>query len=297
MKTLAITGAAGVVGTGLRAQLLARGYSLVLLDLLPIPDCAANERAVQLDITDQAALTEQLRGCDALLHLAACTSDAPWPEQVRLSVQGCISAFDAARAAGLRRVVYASSHHVVGLHPRPPLGPVLDVTAPLRPDSRYGVGKAFGESIATLYACKYDMQVLMMRIGNANSEPLDRRRMGNWISWRDLAQLVSIGVEHPDLMCSTVYAISDTTERHYDNRAAYALGYRPQDGTAAAEHEERILRTDPVPAPGSAAAFEAGELTLGGQLFAAGFVGDARRLLSAEYARAAGAAIAPADGG
>lgn len=297
MKTLAITGAAGVVGSGLRTLLGARGYTLQLLDLRPITDCAANERAVQLDITDQAALTEQLRGCDALLHLAACTTDAPWPEQVRLSVQGCISAFDAARAAGLRRVVYASSHHVVGLHPRAPLGPVLDSAAPLRPDSRYAVGKAFGESIAALYACKYDMQVLVMRIGNANTEPIDRRRMGNWVSWRDLAQLVTIGVEHPDLMLSTVYAISDTTGRHYDNRAAYALGYRPQDGSAAAQHEERILRHDPVPAVGSAQALDAGELTLGGQFSSGEFVGDARRLLRADIARSPDAPVAAPTSG
>lgn len=279
MKTLAITGAAGNVGTGLRKELLSRGYRLLLLDLRPIGDCAANERSVVIDVTDQAALTDCLRGSDALIHLASCTDDGPWPAQVRLSVEGSISVFDAARAAGIRRVVYASSHHVVGLNPRAPHGPAIGTDAPLRPDSRYAVGKAFGESLAALYAYKYDMQVLVVRIGNANVAPIDRRRMGNWISWRDLGQLMALGVAHPGLVFSIVYGVSDTTCRHYDNRDAYALGYQPLDGEEAAFYEAQVLRDDPPPAPDSAAAHGPAELTLGGQFSAAEFEGRSDRLL------------------
>lgn len=279
MKTIAITGAAGVVGAGVRSELLARGYRLLLLDRLAIDNCAANERSAVIDVTDQASLTDQLRGADAVIHLAACTTDAPWPQQVRLSVEGSISVFDAARAAGVRRVVYASSHHVVGMHPRSPHGPVIGTDAQLRPDSRYAVGKAFGESLAALYACKHAMQVLVIRIGNANAEPIDRRRMGNWVSWRDLGQLLALGVEHPDLVYSIVYGISDTTGRHYDNRDAHALGYQPLDGEAAARYEAQVLQADPPPAPDSAVARGPAELTLGGMFSAAEFDGASDRLV------------------
>lgn len=278
MKTIAITGAAGTVGTGLRKELLQRGYRLLLLDLKPVTDCGPGETAAQADITDQAALTPLLRGADAIVHLAACTTDAPWPDQVRQSVEGTISVFDAARAAGVARVVYASSHHVVGMHLRPPAGPLMDTRAPLRPDSRYAVGKAFGESLASLYADKYGMQVLVIRIGNANTQPIDRRRMGNWVSWRDLGQLVAIGLEHPELAYATVYGISDATGRHYDNATAHALGYRPQDAAAAARFEADILRLDPPPAPGSALADSAGEMTLGGQFSQSEYEGSTTRL-------------------
>jgi uronate dehydrogenase len=277
MKRIAITGAAGLVGTGLRAQLLERGYRVLSLDIRPIAEVAANEEAVVVDITDQAAMTQHLRGCDAVVHLAACTIDAPWPDQVKLSVEGCISVFDAARDAGVRRVVYASSHHVVGLHPRAPHGPVMGDTAILRPDSRYGVGKAFGESIGALYAYKYGMQVLSVRIGNVNTRPIDRRRMGSWISWRDLTQLVAIGIEHPNIGFDIVYGISDATGRHYDNASAYALGYVPLDGSE--DWEEQVLRDDPVPAPSSQAASAAAELTLGGQFSQSEYEGDTARLL------------------
>lgn len=280
MKRIAITGAAGLVGTGLRAQLLQRDYRVLSLDIQPIRDLATNEEAAVVDITDQAAMTQHLQGCDAMVHLAACTTDAPWPDQVQLSVQGCISVFDAARDAGVKRVVYASSHHVVGLHPRAPYGPRMGDTAILRPDSRYAVGKAFGESIGALYAYKYGMKVLSVRIGNVNTRPIDRRRLGSWISWRDLGQLVAIGIEHEDIAFDIVYGISDPTGRHYDNASAYALGYAPEDSSEAGEAQ--VLHDDPVPDQASDAARTPAELTLGGQFSQSEYDGSTARLLPRE---------------
>lgn len=277
MKSIAITGAAGLVGTGLRQQLLDSGYAVVSLDLQPITKPAPNETTAVVDITDQAALTEHLKGCDAVVHLAACTTDAPWKDQVHLSVEGSISLFDAARAAGVKRVVYASSHHVVGLHPRRPHGPLMGDTAILRPDSRYAVGKAFGESIGALCAYKYGLPVLAIRIGNVNTRPIDRRRLGSWISFRDLAQLVIIGIERADLVFEIVYGISDASGRHYDNASAYRLGYRPKDSSEG--WDEQVLAEDPLPAPDSEAARAASEITLGGKFSESEYVGDTQRLL------------------
>ena len=181
MKTIAITGAAGLVGTG-AAQGIAAALAPAVAGREAHRSRYANERSAVVGITDQASLTRALRGCDAVVHLAACTTDAPWPEHVKLSIEGSISLFDAAREAGVTRVVYASSHHVVGLYPRVPNGPRLGTAVQVRPDSRYAVGKAFGESICAMYAGKYGMQVLAIRIGNVNTRPIDRRRMGNWLS-------------------------------------------------------------------------------------------------------------------
>ena len=107
MKRIAITGAAGVVGSALRQELLGRGYALRLLDLQPIHDCTADEDCAVVDICDQARMATLLTGCDAVIHLAACTTDAPWSDQVRLSKQtlprpraGFVSQF---RRAGMRR--------------------------------------------------------------------------------------------------------------------------------------------------------------------------------------------------
>jgi uronate dehydrogenase len=273
MKSVAITGAAGLVGSGLRKELLGLGYRLVLLDRRPVEDCGPHERSAVVDIRDQDELSRLLRGCDAVVHLAACTTDAPWPEQVSLSMEGTISLFDAARASGVQRVIYASSHHVVGFHSR---AERINDQVELRPDSRYGVGKAFGEAIGALYAYKHDMKVLAIRIGNVNTRPIDRRRLGSWLSWRDLGQLVSIGIENPSILFNVVYGISDATGRNYDNSSAYRLGYRPKDMSEPFESD--VLKEDPVPEPGSAAARSPAELTLGGMFSEAEYTGTSERL-------------------
>lgn len=278
MKTIAITGAAGMVGTGLRPLLVRHGHKLKLLDIRSITDLAEHEAAFVVDINHQASLKAALDGCDAVLHLASCTTDAPWPDQVRLSIEGTISLFDAARDVGIGRIVYASTHHVVGLHTR---NSPVDDHAILRPDSRYATGKAFGEALGALYAFKYGMRVLAIRIGNVNDQgrPPDRRRLGSWISWPDLAQLVGIGIEHPELVFEIVYGTSDATGRHYDNATAAALGYLPQDDPAA--FEAQALEADPAPPAGSPAAAAPGEISLGGEFSAREFVGSATRLAAA----------------
>lgn len=273
-KTIAITGAAGLVGTGLREQLVHRGYAIRSLDLKRIENPLCAEESIVVDICDQTEMTKALKGCDAVVHLAACTTDAAWPDQIKLSIEGTVSVFDAARAAGVNRIVYASSHHVVGLHPRAPHGPVMAIDSQLRPDSRYAVGKAFGESIGALYAYKYGMQVCALRIGNVNTQAIDRRRLGSWLSWRDLGQLVSIGIEHPDIVFSVMYGISDATGRHYDNSTAFALGFKPEDGRMDEEAETAVMLKDPIPDQESKDALAPAETTLGGGFSQSEYVGD-----------------------
>lgn len=272
---VAITGAAGTVGTVLRHELAEMGYQSLLLDIKQISDLRPNEDFVRADISDQPLLTQVFAGCDAIIHLAACTTDAPWAEQVKLSIEGTISVFDAARGSGIKRIIYTSSHHVVGFHPR---GGPLSHHAVLLPDSRYGVGKAFGETIGGLYACKYDMQIFCIRIGNLNTRPIDRRRLGSWISGRDFGQLVKIGLDHPDIIFEVVYGISDATGRDYDNNRAYELGYQPQDRFEP--WLDQVLTEDPPPAPDTDAALSAAETTLGGQFSATEFIGSPQRLKS-----------------
>jgi uronate dehydrogenase len=270
---VAITGAAGTVGSILRQELAEMGLRCLLIDIKTISDQRANERFAQVDINDQPALTEALVGCDAVVHLAACTTDAAWPDQIKLSIEGTISLFDAARANGIKRIIYTSSHHVVGFHSR---GAGLSNKAILLPDSRYAVGKSFGETIGALYACKYDMRVFCIRIGNLNNRPIDRRRLGNWISGRDFGQLVKIGLHHPDYIFEIVYGISDSTGRDYDNSRAYALGYNPQDRSEP--WVDQVFKEDPPPELNSIAARSPAETTLGGQFSSIEFTGSPDRL-------------------
>ncbi|MCJ2877636.1 NAD(P)-dependent oxidoreductase [Rhizobium pusense] len=276
MSMIAITGASGAVGTVLRPELLGLGYSLKLLDRVAPASVSLNETFRKTDILDRSDLAEALAGCDAVLHLASCTTDdVDWNAHVSLSIEGAINLFEACREAGVGRVIYASSHHVVGLYPRrPPVG--VDIVP--RPDSRYAAGKAFGETLASLYAFKFGMSVLAIRIGNADALPQDRRRLGNWVSMPDLAQLVDIGVKTPDLLFEIVYGVSDTTGDTYDNSNAYRLGYKPTGRPMS--YAKEVQEADPPPVPGSPQALSPAEMTVGGQFSQREFVGNPQRLLA-----------------
>jgi uronate dehydrogenase len=100
----------------------------------------------------------------------------------------------------------------------------------------------FGEALGSLYADKYGMQFMMMRIGNVNPAPLDKRRLSLWFSPGDLARLVTIGIEHPDIKFEIVYGVSGNTRSWYNNSNAVRLGYVPEDDSEP--FAEEILRKE-----------------------------------------------------
>ena len=120
----------------------------------------------------------------------------------------------------------------------------------MRPDSRYGVSKAFGEALGSLYASKHGMRVTSIRIGNFGDAPVDRRRLSIWVAPQDLLQLVRIGLEHADIRYEIFYGVSDNVRGWWDNAAAFRLGYRPQgrseEHAAAALAADAKLPPDPV---------------------------------------------------
>jgi uronate dehydrogenase len=225
MKTILITGAAGSIGTHLRRELAGR-YALRLSDLRPVKPLARGESFVRGDIGRLADMLRATKGVDAIVHLGGYSVEGRWPVIHRANFIGCYQVFEAARRNDVKRVVFASSNHAVGFYRR---DEVIDHRVPPRPDSRYGVSKVFGEALASLYADKYGMQVLCLRIGNVNPEPIDKRRLSIWVSPRDLAQLVAIGIEHPDIRFEVAYGVSGNARSWYDNSNAARLGYRPQD--------------------------------------------------------------------
>jgi uronate dehydrogenase len=145
---------------------------------------------------------------------------------LRANIIGCYNLFEAARRNGVKRVLFASSNHATGFYKR---DEKIDHRVYPKPDSRYGVSKAFGEQIGSLCADKYGMEVFCMRIGNVTVAPPDKRRLSNWISPRDFARLVSVGIDHPNISFEIVYGVSDNKRSWYDNANAHRLGYQPQD--------------------------------------------------------------------
>src|ERR1700737_3100731 len=236
MQTVLVTGAAGGIGTRLR-QLLKGFYPNIRLGDAKRPaDLAADETFVEADLASMPAVETAVAGVDGIRHLGGFSAEAPGDTIPQAQTIGCANLCGAARRHRVERVVFASSNHAVGFFPRRRR---IGVDAAVRPDSRYGVSKAFGEGIAALYAFKHGLRVTSIRIGNFGAVPVDRRRLSIWIAPEDLAQLIRIGLDHPDIRCGVFYGIWDNARGWWDNSSAFRFGYRPTH--AAEDHSAEAL--------------------------------------------------------
>ena len=239
MQTVLVTGAAGGIGTRLRQLLKGVYRELRLSDLKQPPDLGPDETFVAADLASLAEVERAVAGVDGIVHLGGFSVEGPWDAILQANIISCYNLFEAARRHGVERVVFASSNHVVGFYPRQRR---IGVDDPVRPDSRYGASKAFGEALAALYAYKHGLRVTCLRIGNVSDVPADRRRLSIWVAPQDLVQLIRIGLEHPDIRHEIFYGASDNARGWWDNSAAFRLGYRPQG--RAEEHSAQALGAD-----------------------------------------------------
>ena len=266
MKTILITGAAGDVGSHLRRELAGK-YNLLLSDIKPIKALALGEKSARGDIAKMSDMLRITKGVDAIVHLGGFSVEGPWEMILRANIIGCYNLFEAARRNGVKRVLFASSNHATGFYKR---DEKIDHRVYPKPDSRYGVSKAFGEQIGSLYADKYGMEVFCMRIGNVTVAPPDKRRLSNWISPRDFARLVSVGIDNPNINFEIVYGVSGNKRSWYDNSNAHRLGYQPQDD--AERHAAEVLAKEK---PGDPRA----DMYQGGNFVFAEIGGDPNRVL------------------
>ena len=247
MARILLTGAAGGIGTHLRKILKPVYPDMRLSDLKKPGDLAANEEFVAADLARIDEVERAVDGIDGIIHMGGFSVEGPWETILQANIIGCYNLFEAARRKGVKRVVFASSNHAVGFYPRHHhIG--VDVT--VRPDSRYGVSKVFGEAVGALYADKHGMKVTCLRIGNFGDMPLDQRRLSIWLKPDDLVQLCRIGLEHLDLRYEIFYGASWNERGWWDNHKAYDYGYRPtgrgEDHREHAMAEQAKLKPDPI---------------------------------------------------
>jgi nucleoside-diphosphate-sugar epimerase len=249
-----VTGAEGVIGTAVREHLGSR-YELTSLTLTPqeFPSHVA-------DIADLDAILPAFENVDAVVHLAASPAiETPWDDVLHNNIVGTYNVFEASRRAGVERVVFASSNHAVGMYEldgapgiyEPDDGRVYDHTAELRPDSLYGVSKAYGEALGRMYMERYGLRVFCLRIGavRPNDDPTElssnplidldeagrRNRMrAVWLSKRDCAELIARCLDVEDVPWALVYGVSANARRFWDlDHARDLLGWEPQDAAPA----------------------------------------------------------------
>jgi nucleoside-diphosphate-sugar epimerase len=238
-----ITGAGGLVGGILRKSLRDR-YELRGLDSHP-----GRGVDVVADMTDLAAIEGAFEGIDAVVDLAADpNADASWQTVRENNIPATLNALEAARQAGARRFVFASSNHVTGMyeHDEPYASIVagnydsvpeaferIRAASPIRPDGPYGVGKATGEAAARFYADEHGLSAICLRIGTVNQpgRPQNAREFATLLTHRDLVHLVGRCLAAPaSVRFAVLYGVSANKWRFWDiEEARHTIGYEPRD--------------------------------------------------------------------
>jgi nucleoside-diphosphate-sugar epimerase len=241
-----VTGLGGVIGGAMREHLGDR-YDLRGLGRRPGPGGVPWTVG---DIGDFDAIRPAFAGVDAVVHLAAVLGGrAELDPYVRGNVVGTYNVFEAARRAGVRRVVFASSGAVISgiekdepyasfIEGRAPAAPTLTHTSPLRPAGLYGCSKVWGEVLARHYADAHRMSMLCLRIGRVKPEdrPTEPREFAVWCSRRDIARMIGACLDAPlDLRFDIFYVTSRNRRGYRDlEHARKVLGWTPLDSADTA---------------------------------------------------------------
>lgn len=245
MNDLLITGATGLIGTVLRRRLPAT-YAIRGIDRRP----AGERRVRRVDVTRPRSLARAVVGVDAVVHLASTArADADWPIVLKNDIAGTLNVLEAAREAGVRRFVYASSNHVTGMYEEeqpyssivagdytgldPCEIPLIGTGWPVRPDGPYGIAKALGETAVRYYADRFGLQGICLRLGTVTQEdrPTRPRHFSTLLSHADLVRLVECALQTPEeVRFGTFYGVSANRWRFWDLADAEdAIGFDPQD--------------------------------------------------------------------
>ena len=237
-KKVLITGAAGRIGSSLSVA-LQEWYDLRLHYNRTIPEKPPVADIHIADISKFDEIAPAMQGIDAVVHMAGEPSTSGSWESVRdRNIIGTYNVLEAARQHGVKKVIFASTNHVMGMYDRDQQWPV-QASMPVRPDSLYGVSKAFGENLARHYYDQFGLSTICLRIGWFLQEPKDEIGLWMWLSPRDCADVVMRGIES-SLGFGTFYAISRNARRRWDiTDTIVKLGYRPQDD--AEIYAEKIL--------------------------------------------------------
>ncbi|CAM2147359.1 Uronate dehydrogenase [Pararobbsia alpina] len=242
MKHVLVTGAGGRVGTVLRAHWRAQQRAVHLCDIRDLGEAAPNETIVNGDLLDAAFLDGVLDGVEVIVHFAG----NPWNHDLDAiagpNVIGVGDLYETARVRGVKRVIFASSNHVVGMYKS---GERIDTLAPVNPDGYYGVSKVWGEAVARMYWEKHGVESLCLRIGSSVPKPVSERHLSTWLSPRDLCGFIDAGIDIETLGFDIAYGISGNTRAWWDNSTS-RLGYRTVDN--AEDYAREVLATASPPA-------------------------------------------------
>lgn len=230
LGTVVVTGAAGRIGSVVRVGLRDDVDRLLLVDRVGLAEQTPAEEVRQFDLGDAEAVEAAMEGADAVVHLGGVSDEASLPELLEGNVRGTFNVLEGARRHRLRRVVIASSNRLTGFYP---VSAVVTPEMPPRPDGLYGVSKVAVEALGRLYADKFGLSVVCLRIGSFEQAPSEPRHLATWLSPRDCLGFIRAALTASDVDFAVAYAVSANKRRFWDTEAGTALGYTPVDDAEA----------------------------------------------------------------
>jgi len=226
MLPLLLTGASGALGRVLARNLATAGWTLRLTDIAPFPDPVPERAAfTQADLAEGATMARLAEGCGTILHFGGVSVERPFHEVLGPNITGLYNIYEAARLAGAR-VVFASSNHTIGFHPR---SERLDVDCAFRPDGYYGLSKAYGELMGSLYWDKHEIESVHVRIGSCLPAPKDARMLSTYLSYDDLSRLMMRCALAGEVGTAVIWGASANARSFWGADDRVRLGWSPQD--------------------------------------------------------------------
>ena len=241
-KRILITGMSGLIGGLLKEHLTAQGgYELSALNRSIVKDVPTHSA----DISNLSEIRPAFNNIDTVVHLAAYLGSDSFEEQLPTNIVGTYNVFEAARRAGIKRVVYASSGSTVrgveNIYPYKEIakGQYTKIKGPLplvthkdvRPGGVYGATKVWGEALARHFSDAYDMSMLCVRIGSVTEgdKPSDPRQKSIYLSHKDVCQILQLSIEAPDDLKYDVFLATSNNRWSYRDleHPRKVLGYRP----------------------------------------------------------------------
>jgi len=229
MTKVALSGAGGQLGRFLRQALLDNGVDLRsgggrsgLQPLRP------GEDIMHGDLRQPEVVDQLLRGVDVLIHMAGTSVERPLPEVIENNLVGLHAVYEGARRHRVKRIVFASSNHAIGMHP---VDSKLGLDCDFRPDGFYGLSKMWGEGMARLYWDKHGIESVCVRIGSAIPKPTEFRHLSTWFGLDDLLDFTMRCIETPHVGYVVCWGVSNNTRSYWAPTSCEALGYYPKQNS------------------------------------------------------------------
>ncbi|MSO90092.1 MAG: NAD(P)-dependent oxidoreductase [Acetobacteraceae bacterium] len=240
-----LTGASGKLGRLLAKALSAHGWRLRLTDISPFPDpLPSGAEFTRADLEDGVTILKLAEGCSTILHFGGVATEHPFEDIIGPNIRGLYHIYEAARREQAR-VIFASSNHSIGFYDRTDS---ITPEQPFRPDGYYGLSKAYGELIGRLYWDKHGVESIFVRIGSAYPKPIDARMLATWLSYDDLAAMMTRCVLAEKVECHVIWGASNNARMTWwQGDARQNIGWAPKDSADAyADQMASKVSSNPV---------------------------------------------------